>query len=134
MDPIAQGVDHPRPTEKKNGLSEPTSTLVDSGERQCSDQMQDKTQYPPALDPNLSQLQLDILDFERRWWKTAGSKNSAIRAQFDLSSTRYYQLLNITLDHPAALEYDPIVVTRLRKAREARKRSRTASRRGFVAD
>ena len=35
-----------------------------------------------------------ILEFERQWWKFAGAKEQAIREQFDMSATRYYQMLN----------------------------------------
>ena len=35
-----------------------------------------------------------ILEFERQWWKYAGAKEQAIRDLFDMSGTRYYQLLN----------------------------------------
>src|SRR5438045_9232621 len=36
----------------------------------------------------------EILAFERRWWRQAGSKEQAIRDTFGLSATRYYQMLN----------------------------------------
>lgn len=66
----------------------------------------------------LSELELAILEFERQWWKQAGAKESAIRRQFQLSITRYYQLLNRLLDSPAAMEAEPVVVGRLRRLRE----------------
>jgi len=42
----------------------------------------------------LTARELEMLAFERRWWKYAGSKEQAIRELFDVSDTRYYQLLN----------------------------------------
>jgi hypothetical protein len=72
----------------------------------------------------LSERERAILAFERKWWKHAGSKEQAIRDTFQVSSTRYYQLLNGLLDHPAALAYDPMVVGRLRRLRAARARAR----------
>ena len=36
----------------------------------------------------------EILTFERQWWKYAGAKEQAIRELFDMSATRYYQVLN----------------------------------------
>ena len=42
----------------------------------------------------LTRREHDVLAFERQWWKYAGAKEQAIRDLFDLSSTRYYQLLN----------------------------------------
>jgi hypothetical protein len=74
----------------------------------------------------LSQLDVDILDFERSWWKHAGVKERAIKERFDMSATRYYQLLNALLEKPAALEHDPILVKRLTRLRTYRQRQRTA--------
>jgi hypothetical protein len=81
----------------------------------------------PVLDePVLDEREREILAFERKWWKHAGSKEQAIRDAFDLSATRYYQILNGLLDNPAALAHDPVLVGRLRRLRSARARSRTA--------
>ena len=74
----------------------------------------------------LDEREREILAFERKWWKHAGSKEQAIRDAFDLSATRYYQILNGLLDNPAALAHDPVLVGRLRRLRSARARSRTA--------
>ncbi|MCA0332216.1 MAG: DUF3263 domain-containing protein [Actinobacteria bacterium] len=76
----------------------------------------------------LTDREREILAFERQWWKYAGAKEKAIRELFDLSSTRYYQLLNALIDRPEALEADPMLVNRLRRIRAARARGRTASR------
>ena len=74
----------------------------------------------------LDQRDLEILDFERTWWKHAGVKEQAIRERFDMSATRYYQLLNDLLERPAAMEYDPILVKRLKRLRVYRQRQRVA--------
>lgn len=68
-----------------------------------------------------------ILDFERTWWLEAGSKEPAIRAQFGVSATRYYQLLSRLIDTKAAFDYDPLVVLRLRRQRDRRRRARYTS-------
>ena len=65
-----------------------------------------------------------ILDFERSWWSEPGSKESAIRARFALSPTRYYRILAELLDSTDALAYDPLVVRRLRRVRDRRRRAR----------
>jgi hypothetical protein len=78
---------------------------------------------PPAA-PALSERELQILAFETKWWKHAGSKEQAIRDTFGLSSTRYYQLLNGLLDNPAALEHEPVLIGRLRRLRSTRARTR----------
>ena len=56
----------------------------------------------------LSERDRDILEFERQWWKYAGAKETAVREKFDMSSTRYYQVLNALIDRPEALEADPL--------------------------
>jgi hypothetical protein len=69
-----------------------------------------------------------ILDFERSWWTTSGPKDTAIRERFELSGTRYYQLIAELLDDPEALEYDPLLVRRLRRVRDRRRRARVEGR------
>jgi len=72
-----------------------------------------------------------ILAFERQWWKYAGAKEQAIRELFDMSATRYYQVLNALIDTPAALAADPLLVKRLRRLRATRQRQRSARRLGI---
>lgn len=78
----------------------------------------------------LSDRDREILDFERQWWKYAGAKEQAIRDRFDLSATRYYQLLAGIIDRPEALECDPMLVKRLRRMRASRQRARSARQPG----
>jgi hypothetical protein len=79
----------------------------------------------------LSGRDRDMLGFERQWWKYAGAKEHAIREKFDMSATRYYQVLNALIDREAAIAYDPLLVKRLRRLRSARQRARSARRLGF---
>jgi hypothetical protein len=81
--------------------------------------------------PSLGERDRDILDFERQWWKYAGAKETAIRESFDMSATRYYQVLNALIDRPEALVEDPLLVRRLRRMRAERQRTRSARRLGF---
>lgn len=81
--------------------------------------------------PALSERDADILDFERHWWKHAGAKEQGIRERFDMSATRYYQILNSLIDQTEALEHDPLLVKRLRRLRAERQRARSARRLGF---
>jgi hypothetical protein len=74
----------------------------------------------------LSERDIDILDFERTWWKHAGVKEQAIRERFDMSATRYYQLLNELLEKSEAMDHDPILVKRLKRLRTYRQRQRVA--------
>ena len=85
----------------------------------------------PDEQPGLSDRDREILEFERQWWKYAGAKETAVREKFDMSSTRYYQVLNALIDRPEALEADPLLVRRLRRLRAARQRQRSARRLGF---
>ena len=79
----------------------------------------------------LSDRDQAILAFERQWWKYAGAKEQAIREKFDMSSARYYQVLNALIDRPEALASDPPLVRRLRRLRASRQRQRQARRLGF---
>lgn len=65
-----------------------------------------------------------ILDFERTWWATPGPKETAIVERFELSAERYYEILAELLDSPDALAHDPLLVRRLRRLRERRRRER----------
>lgn len=79
----------------------------------------------------LSERDQAILAFERQWWRFAGAKEQAIRETFDMSATRYYQVLNALIDREPALAYDPLLVKRLRRLRTARQRARSARRLGI---
>ena len=78
------------------------------------------------LDDGLTRLERRILVFEGRWWKYAGAKETAVRDEFEISSTRYYQVLNALIDTPAAARFDPLVVRRLVRLRDLRRRQRTS--------
>jgi Protein of unknown function (DUF3263) len=84
-----------------------------------------------TLSDGLDRRDREVLAFERQWWKYAGAKEQAIRELFDMSSTRYYQVLNSLIDNPAALAADPMLVKRLRRLRAARQRQRSARRLGI---
>ena len=77
---------------------------------------------------SLTEREMAILDFEKSWWQARAPKETEIRERFNLSAARYYQLLNALIDRPDALEHDPLLVKRLRRLREQRQRTRSASR------
>jgi len=85
---------------------------------------------PTLTEAGLTERDEQILAFERQWWKYAGAKEQAVRELFDMSATRYYQVLNALIDDPAALAHDPMLVKRLRRMRSSRQRARTARRLG----
>jgi Protein of unknown function (DUF3263) len=88
---------------------------------------------PEGREPlgQLSARDAEILTFERQWWKFAGAKEQAIRDKFQMSATRYYQILNALIDKPEALAQDPLLVKRLRRLRATRQRNRSAKRLGI---
>ncbi|MFN2517846.1 MAG: DUF3263 domain-containing protein [Jatrophihabitantaceae bacterium] len=83
------------------------------------------------VDEALSRRDREILAFERQWWRYAGAKEQAVRDLFDMSATRYYQVLNALIDRPEALIADPMLVKRLRRLRTTRQRQRSARRLGI---
>ena len=85
--------------------------------------------HPATLE--LDERTRRILDFERSWWREGGAKERLIRERFGLSPTRYHQLLTRAIDLPEALAYDPMLVRRLRRLREWRRRARVARRLGM---
>ena len=84
---------------------------------------------PPAA-RGLDDRGRSILDFEREAWKLDVAKERAIRERFGFSAARYHQLLHRAIDTPEALAYDPMLVRRLRRVRDERRRRRTANRLG----
>jgi len=85
----------------------------------------------PGEATGLGRRDREILAFERQWWKYAGAKEQAIKELFDMSATRYYQVLNQLIDTPEALAADPMLVKRLRRLRASRQRQRSARRLGI---
>lgn len=87
-----------------------------------------------AEDPGLDERARAILDLEREAWKLTVPKARVIRERFGISVTRYHQVLSRTIDLQAALKYDPMLVRRLRRIREARRRRRVADRLGVKTE
>ncbi|MGH2539715.1 MAG: DUF3263 domain-containing protein [Actinomycetota bacterium] len=83
---------------------------------------------PPA--DELDERSRAVLDFERESWKLDVAKERAIREHFGFSAARYHQLLNRAIDTREALAYDSMLVRRLRRLREARRRRRVAGQLG----
>ena len=78
----------------------------------------------------LGERERGVLAFERQWWRHAGAKEEAIRRQFGVGPTAYYQLLSRLIDDPAAIAYDPMLVKRLQRQRASRRRQRSRHRPG----
>ena len=69
----------------------------------------------------LTERDYAILDFERSAWKSNETKQKAIRKMFSISPSRYYQLRDALIDKPEAVDFDPMVVKRLQRARKLRR-------------
>jgi hypothetical protein len=93
--------------------------------------MEAASSFTPEVSGGLSPRDEQLLAFERQWWRYPGAKESAIKEMFELTPARYYQLLNDLLDRPAAMQFDPMLVKRLRRMRESRQKARSARRLGF---
>lgn len=68
----------------------------------------------------LNELELAVLAIEEEPWQHQGVKEQAIRDRLNLSSTSYYQVLNILLEDQRAVEHSPVVVNRLLRIRDER--------------
>jgi len=86
---------------------------------------------PAAPEAHLDDRARAILDFEREAWRLQVAKQRAIRERFGFSATRYHQLLHRVIERPEALAYDPMLVRRLRRLRDERRRRRVAGRLGL---
>jgi len=75
---------------------------------------------------SLTELEMRILAFERSLWRSPGAKEREILDAIGITPTRYYQLLNELIDRPDAAQFDPALVARLRRRRNARGRLRSA--------
>ena len=82
----------------------------------------------PNIDPNigLNEEQRAMLEFELAWPAKKAGKGEAIRVQFAMSLPRYYQVLGSVISTEAALKFDPLLVKRLLRQQEDRRRSRNS--------
>lgn len=85
-----------------------------------------------AANLGLTPLEIEILEFERTWWRHAGAKESSIKELFNLTPPAYYQMLNNLIDRPAALMAQPLLVKRLLRLRDQRTAARSSSKLGFT--
>jgi hypothetical protein len=91
--------------------------LRDVGQAECT-----MTVDTAAPRDALAERDLAILQFEATWFTLDEDRHDAIRARFSCSVEEYNLELNRVIDHPAALLEDPLVVRRLRRHRERRRR------------
>lgn len=77
---------------------------------------------------DLSERDQEILEFERLTWRYPAAKESVVLERFDMTPTRYFQVVDALIDRAEALAYDGQLVNRLRRLREARRRHRSRAR------
>lgn len=71
----------------------------------------------------MNDLEHQIMRFEDRWWRLAGSKDTAIGRELGITPTRYYQLLHQLAHRDDVHAAYPVLVNRLRR-RMARRPAR----------
>ncbi len=76
----------------------------------------------------LSERERAILEFEGSWWTVPGPKEAAIKARLGMSASRYREILAALIDSPEAESVAPLVVRRLRRERDRRRRARYQGR------
>lgn len=76
----------------------------------------------------LSERERAILEFEGSWWTVPGRKEAAIRSVLGMSPSRYRQILGSLIDSAEAESAQPLLVRRLRRDRDRRRRARFEGR------
>lgn len=79
------------------------------------------------MDDVLTDLETELLNFERQTWRFMGAKAEAVRDLFGWSLTRHEQAVLQLLDRPAALVADPQTVRRLQRVQDQRRARRRAA-------
>ncbi|OZC80646.1 hypothetical protein CH274_13555 [Rhodococcus sp. 06-418-5] len=74
----------------------------------------------------MTEQQLAILAFEKRFYRHAASKEQDVKDELGLTPVQYYTRLNSLLDDPDAMQAEPVLVKRLRRIRDSRAASRRA--------
>ncbi|MGH9304029.1 MAG: DUF3263 domain-containing protein [Acidimicrobiales bacterium] len=72
----------------------------------------------------LTRRERDALDLEREWWLSSPTKSQAIRQCLGCSPAAHYSMLRRLVSSREAFDYDPLVVTRLRRRMDRHRRRR----------
>ena len=76
----------------------------------------------------LTERETSIIDFERTWWTLGDTKDELIHARFDCTPQAFNLELSALIDSPDALAHDPLVLRRLRRQRDRKRRARLKGR------
>jgi hypothetical protein len=71
----------------------------------------------------LTERERAVIDFERTWWTLDGSRDALIRDRLDCTPEAFALELVALVDSPDALAHDPLVVHRLRRDRDRRRKA-----------
>ena len=74
----------------------------------------------------LSDVEKSMLTFAGRFYRQPGHQADAIRDEFGMTVTRFWQRVNQLVDTQAALAHDPVLVHRLQRIRAQRDTGRAA--------
>ena len=80
-------------------------------------------EVPTDASAPLTERELEMIRFESTWFTLDEDRHDAIRTRFACSVEEYNHELNRVIDHPESLLADPLVVRRLRRQRERRRRA-----------
>ncbi|KQU70163.1 DUF3263 domain-containing protein [Phycicoccus sp. Root101] len=63
----------------------------------------------------MTDMDMDILDFEREWWRHAGVKDQVVAQRWGLDVAEYDRRLLAIAVRPEAMAYDSVTVRRVRR-------------------
>lgn len=75
--------------------------------------------------PGLTDEALAMLRLAGQYWRNGSAKDQAVRDRFGISPTRFHQRINALLPNPAAMAAEPLIVRRLQRIADARRRMKT---------
>ena len=76
----------------------------------------------------LNQRDRDILEFEQSWWESEIPMDQGVRERFQLTEAEYVAALDELIASDEALAAEPLLVRRLRRLRDRRRKQHSARR------
>jgi Protein of unknown function (DUF3263) len=77
-----------------------------------------------SFDVSLTDRERIILELERTWWTRDTSKDAQVVERLGCSPEAFHLELNALVDSDDALAHDPLLIRRLRRLRDRRRRAR----------
>jgi hypothetical protein len=63
----------------------------------------------------LTEAERSMLEFTKTPWRYKGQQDEAIRREFGITPTKFWQAIRALITRPEALAYDPVTVHRLER-------------------